>query len=610
MPSEGFFFFNDNRGGLSEQDLIRIWVIASFVLISVLVTIYAFSVPIGDIYAPLMFLFPQLYYIPIVLVSIWYPRYGLQCTVLLVAAFLAITAYFTFLGSAFDPFVSGVNAAMYLWVVAATTLMAKEGGLLNIKYWNVFRHADAGMFVCDLKNGTILDVNPKLAGILGYTVEKLKGMPAEELWENTAEGRSLLGESRNGGAVAERKTRFLTKSGDAVTVQLTCTRNVEEPVIECTVIDISGQEQEKATLEASKDRLQNLVDSSQDLIFMQDPEGRFVQFHWAKAPEFTIDPAAMIGATASDLFPGPVAEELKLHAEGVMQGGSTVTTTFKAALGGKDRLFSLILGPVFDGDGTTLGVIGTMRDVTGMTLEERNLIQMERELDRWRNFINTAAHELRTPLQPILGYLHMILEDPASFALDSETTKLLNLCLENVERERRVVDRMLELGIMDSCKVHLHISDIDLRQLVATVIRIGGYDTKAELEVEISPDATIAGDRDRIFHVIDGLIANAIQYNSDPKRVWITYEENGENHYIRVRDNGIGIAPSALGSIFEPFYLADMDNLSRQYGRMGLGLSIAQRYMEMHRGRITVSSEVGVGSVFTVRIPKEVPHEA
>ncbi len=610
MPSEGFLFFNDGRGGLSEQDLIRIWVIASFVLISVLVTIYAFSVPLDDIYAPLMFLFPQLYYIPIVLVSIWYPRYGLQCTVLLVAAFLAITAYFTYLGSAFDPFVSGVNAAMYLWVVAATTLMAKEGGLLNIKYWNIFRNADAGMLVCDLESGKILDANPKLAGILGYTVEELKGMPAGDLWEDVGEGCSHLAESRNGGGICERKTRLVRKSGGLVTVQLTCTRNAEEPVIECTVIDISDQEKERATLKASRERLQNLVDSSQDLIFMQDPEGRFVQFHWAKAREFGIDPETMIGRTASVLFPPSVAEELKLHAEGVMQGGSTVTTTFKAAMGESERLFSIILGPVFDVDGSTLGVIGTMRDVTGMTLEERNLIQMERELDRWRNFINTAAHELRTPLQPILGYLHMILEDPASFALDSETTKLLNLCLENVERERRVVDRMLELGIMDSCKVHLNVSDIDLRQLIATVTRIGGYDTRAELVVDIAPGVCIPGDRDRIFHVIDGLIANAIQYNENPKKVWISYEENGENHYIRVRDNGIGIAPAALGSIFEPFYLADMDNLSRQYGRMGLGLSIAQRYIEMHGGRITVSSEKGVGSVFTIRVPREVPHEA
>ncbi|MDG6257081.1 MAG: ATP-binding protein [Methanomicrobiaceae archaeon] len=610
MPSEGFFSFHGDEGGLSEQDFTRIWVIASFVLISVLVTIYAFSVPPSDIYAPMMFLFPQLYYIPIVLVSIWYPRYGLQCTVLLVAAFLAITAYYTHLGSAFDPFISGVNAAMYLWVVAATTLMAREGGLLNIKYWNLFRNADAGMFVCDLKSGEILDVNPKLAGMLEYSVEDLKGMHAQNLWEKGEEGFALLGECRDGVLVAERKTRFVSKSGTVVTTQITCKKNAEEPVIECTVIDISDQEKEMATLEASKDRLQNLVNSSQDLIFMQDPEGRFVQFHWAKAEEFALDASTMIGKTAFDLFPAAVAEELALYAGGVMQGGSTVTTTFKATLGGTDHLFSLILGPVYDADGSTLGVVGTMRDVTGMTLEERNLIQMERELDRWRNFINTAAHELRTPLQPILGYLHMILEDPSSFALDSETTKLLNLCLENVERERRVVDRMLELGIMDSCKVHLHLSEIDLRQLIVTVIRIGGYDTKAEIHLPLPPDVSITGDRDRLFHVMDGLIANAIQYNRDPKKVWITYEENGENHYIRVRDNGIGIATGALRSIFEPFYLADMDNLSRQYGRMGLGLSIAQRYMEMHGGRITVSSEVGVGSVFTIRIPKEVPHEA
>jgi signal transduction histidine kinase len=91
--------------------------------------------------------------------------------------------------------------------------------------------------------------------------------------------------------------------------------------------------------------------------------------------------------------------------------------------------------------------------------------------------------------------------------------------------------------------------------------------------------------------------------------VTITYDADEKNHFIRVADNGIGIDKKALDAIFEPFYLADQENLSREYGRIGLGLSIARKYVEMHGGRISVNSKVGEGSTFVVQLPKEVGND-
>jgi PAS domain S-box-containing protein len=606
MPYDGFTGRSFPKFDLSQTDIVKIWVIASFFMVSILVTFYAMTVPVTATTPTLLFLFPQLYYIPIILVSIWYPRYGLQCTVLLVAAFLAITAYFSYLGTVVDPFVSGLNAAMYLWVVAATTFLAKEGGVLNIKYWNVFRNAEAGLFLCDRTTGTILEANEKLAGIIGYRAEELKGLPARELWEDTNRGEEIIRQCSQDMVVSEQKMKFLAKSGDVRTVLVSCKNNPEHPLIECTVVDISNMEQEEERLVRAKDHLIRFLGSSQDLIFMHDPSGRFLQFHWAKAEEYGIEPVRMIGRTPYDLFGKQAADCIVSHLKDVIETGETCNFTISATIGGRDLTFSTLLGPVADETAKTIGAVGTMRDITGLQPDEHSTVELERELDRWRNFINTAAHELRTPLQPILGYLHLILEDPSSYALDSETVKLLQLCLENVERERRVVDRMLELGIMDSCAVRLNVSEILLRQLINTVIRIGGHDLQAQILVSVPHDTTILADRDRIYQVLDGVIQNAIQYSDPPRMVWISYEETEEHHCITIRDNGMGIASDSCSAIFEPFYLADSDNLSREYGRIGLGLSIAQKYVKMHRGDILVESEMGTGSTFTVRLSKEV----
>ncbi len=591
--------------GLEESDIIKIWVIASFVMICVLVTISAFTLSFEEIFPPLLFLVPQLYYIPIILITIWYPKYGLQATIMIVAAFLAVTSYFYFTGSTtIGPYVTGLNAAMFLWVVVATSQLTDEGGLL--KYLNIFKNSDAGIVLYDQDSGKIKEANARFAGMLGFEQKELTGLPVTELWYDTLTGQKLLEELKNNGSVANRTERMLAKSGEIRWVDLSCKKSHSYRHVECTAIDVTERVEKEAALVSQNERLEDFINSSQDLLFMQDGQGQFIQFHWANSNNFGIDAGEMIGKTPFEIFSHTVAERLEQYREEVLQSGETLNFDFPEYLGGEERHFSIILGPVNDDSGATVGVIGTMHDITGQSMEDITYMQMERELDRWRNFINTAAHELRTPLQPILGYLHLILEDPASFALDSQTVHLLQLCLENVERERRVVDRMLELGIMDSARVHMNVSDIPLRQFIATINRIGGYDLKAEMEIDVSPDTTILADRDHIFQVLDGLIANAVQYSDPPRIVNIRYAEQDGNHIISVSDNGHGIPEESLNAIFEPFFLADHENLSRQYGRIGLGLSIAKRYVEMHGGSIQVESAVDVGSTFTVLLPKEV----
>ena len=233
-------------------------------------------------------------------------------------------------------------------------------------------------------------------------------------------------------------------------------------------------------------------------------------------------------------------------------------------------------------------------------------IQLDNE--RRRGIIMTVAHELRTPLQPILGYLNLLVQNPQEYGIQNDTKKILERCLVSVERERQIINQMLELSVLESGRLRLSYSTFPLATLVNSVLDSSGYCSKADINLDIPDTAIITADMDRLFGVFDSLLSNAVNFSKPPRKISVVYR-NGINtrcHYISVRDNGIGISESAFLSIFEPFQLADAAKLSRRYDRIGISLSIAKKIMQMHGGDITVESTVNTGSTFTLHLPAEV----
>ncbi|MBP2146008.1 nitrogen-specific signal transduction histidine kinase [Methanofollis sp. W23] len=227
------------------------------------------------------------------------------------------------------------------------------------------------------------------------------------------------------------------------------------------------------------------------------------------------------------------------------------------------------------------------------------------EAARWQDFATTAAHELRTPLQPVLGYLGLLHDDHTHYGINDEAARMLGVCLENVNRERRIVNRMLELSLLDSGKVKSRPTEVDLAALIEEVLKSHGFTTRARCEVSVPEGMTVRVDKEHLYLVLEGLVSNAVEYSDDPRVVAITCGQEGGRQWVRVRDNGPGITPDKLKRIFEPFSLGDSETLSRRYGRMGLGLPIAERYARQNGGWIEVESVPGEGSTFTLMLERE-----
>jgi signal transduction histidine kinase len=274
---------------------------------------------------------------------------------------------------------------------------------------------------------------------------------------------------------------------------------------------------------------------------------------------------------------------------------------------GEVRGVVLFANPIVDH-----GQPAIMINLMDISVQQRLEEQIHQDNERRRGIIITVAHELRTPLQPILGYLNLLIQDPQGFGILDETKKLLERCLVSVERERQIINQMLDLSILESGKLHLSYSNFSCASLVNSVLDAGGYLTKSEVILDLPAGLIISADMDRLYSVIDSLLANAINYSKPPRKIRIFYLPGGDGatHTISVQDNGIGIADIMITSIFEPFQLADAVKLSRKYDRLGLSLSIAKKIMQMHGGDISVESVVNNGSTFTIHLPRTRPDNA
>lgn len=226
-------------------------------------------------------------------------------------------------------------------------------------------------------------------------------------------------------------------------------------------------------------------------------------------------------------------------------------------------------------------------------------ISLEKALQRQKNrFISTASHELRTPLTNLTTRLYLIQRDPAR--LDEH----LAVIGEVVNRMRRLSEDLLDLARLEHGAVSLARQPTVLQELAAAVARV--QQAEAELKgvalVLRLPNAPVVAnvDPDRIVQVITNLVVNAVNYTSAGGQVTLEVALlDDAQAVIRVSDTGVGIAPEHLGQVFEPFFRATGEGSRGS----GLGLSIARELVQLHGGEISVASELGRGSAFTVRLP-------
>ena len=224
--------------------------------------------------------------------------------------------------------------------------------------------------------------------------------------------------------------------------------------------------------------------------------------------------------------------------------------------------------------------------------------QLEEALSSQRRFVADASHELRTPLTTVRGNIELLRRDPPVAA--GERDEILGDTAEEVDRLIRLVTQLFVLACADACQT-LRRDPIPVSALIQDVCRQAKLlDTRTEIRCNTSSETEIRGDRDALKQVLLILVDNAVAHTPAGTAVILTAATAGEQVCLSVTDHGPGIAADVLPHIFERFYRGET---SRTGGGAGLWLAIAKELIEAQGGALTVESQPGQGSVFTITLP-------
>jgi two-component system, OmpR family, sensor kinase len=243
-----------------------------------------------------------------------------------------------------------------------------------------------------------------------------------------------------------------------------------------------------------------------------------------------------------------------------------------------------------------LNEIGNLAEVLNSTFA-----RLESTFEQQKQFTADASHELRTPLAVIISEAQTVLARERNA---SEYRETVEVCLETAQQMKRLIESLLELARLDVEEERTRPVPFNLAGNVLVCLeRVHPIAVRHGIQIHHKLEPAMAlGNADRFSQVVTNLLTNAIYYNRLQGQIFVETRVEKNSAVVTVRDTGQGISPEDLPHIFKRFYRADKSR-SQAGGHSGLGLAICKAILEADGGSIDVTSEVGVGSTFSVRLP-------
>ncbi|NLZ75165.1 MAG: PAS domain S-box protein [Erysipelotrichia bacterium] len=240
-----------------------------------------------------------------------------------------------------------------------------------------------------------------------------------------------------------------------------------------------------------------------------------------------------------------------------------------------------------ESEGNTEGVVILFFDITEKAFAERNR----------KEFTANVSHELKTPLQSIIGSAELLEND---LVKPEDTKKFVDNIKKEATRLVSLINDIIDLSQLDE-NSELNKETVDLYSVTKEVVEaLAVLSEQKEVEIEVVGESCkIKGVRRYLYEIIYNLCDNAIRYSKKGGKVIVRLQNKGENKILEVKDNGIGIAAEHQSRIFERFYRVDKSH-SKETGGTGLGLSIVKNAVAYHGGKINIDSKVGKGTTITI----------
>ncbi|WP_088888827.1 GAF domain-containing protein [Leptolyngbya ohadii] len=369
--------------------------------------------------------------------------------------------------------------------------------------------------------------------------------------------------------------------------------------------------------EAFKERV---LDSSADCIKVLDLEGRLVYMNGGGLCQMEIDDFAPFLHAEWTSFWQDEGYELAQSALAVAKAGKVSTFQgYCPTAKGTPKWWEVIVCPILDRAGNVERILSISRDVSDrirfeqereqILAQEQAARQVAERANRTKDeFLAVLSHELRSPLNPILGWAKLL--QSRSFDA-SRTSEALAVIERNAKLQAQLIDDLLDISRIMSGKLALTSNPVDLPFVVLSAletVRLGAEAKQIHIEKSLEFESgLVLGDAARLQQVVWNLLSNAVKFTPAGGHITVQLvrEMSGDAAFAKlsVTDNGKGIKPEFLPHLFEYFRQED-SSTTRRFGGLGLGLAIVRQIVEMHGGTVEAESQgEGQGATFTVRLP-------
>lgn len=400
--------------------------------------------------------------------------------------------------------------------------------------------------------------------------------------------------------------------------------------IDGVIAEITKEKNFQLELERSEKKYRLLIETANELIFDLDTYGYFKTINNYGAMALGFKSEDITGRHFLEFINDRNKAELAIVFQEILRSDNIIS--FEAVFNdrfGTDVIFD-IQARVLRTGGELTGVLGVGRNITlrkkdeeklkelnNKLIEANRIISIERdrakqqisvleEVNKLKSeFISNISHELRTPLASIIGFSETINIDP-DMPKDM-VSEFNNIILSEGKRLARLINDLLDFANMEGGKLQVLKSDFDVIELLQNTVN--NFQAEAAekgiiLTADI-PDTVVYlyADKDRITQVFNHLIHNALKFTNKGGRVKIIAQNFLKEFEIIVSDTGIGIPEKDLAHIFQKFFKTETTLL--QFPGAGIGLGLVKQIVDLHKGLISVQSEVGKGTTFVVKFPKK-----
>ncbi|MEI6209562.1 MAG: PAS domain S-box protein [Desulfuromonadales bacterium] len=376
--------------------------------------------------------------------------------------------------------------------------------------------------------------------------------------------------------------------------------------------DITKRKQIEEKIRNAEALYHSLVETSQDLIWQCDGEGRYTYLNLAWEQIFGYEIDEMLGKKFFDFQTSENVERDLAAFEHLMQGNS-ISGYETIHLGKTGNKIHLVFNALFicDEAGNIVGASGTAYDITERKQAELDLLQAKAAADSANRakseFLANMSHEIRNPMNGVLG-MTQLLEMTELSEEQREFVAGLKMSGKNL---LSLINDILDLSKIEAGKIMFELAEFSLQHCINDVVLMQKsviHEKRLKLDVEVSDDIPpfMMGDQHRIKQILHNLMGNAVKFTSQGgitiSAQLLEQQDASLLVLLAVRDSGIGISPENLDKIFRPFEQED-GSTTRNYGGTGLGLTISSRLVELMAGNISVESTPGAGSCFKVTLP-------